>query len=167
MLVAACLMLLGAGAAVAAFGGLSGTGPAASPSTVPTGPSSPSPPDRTTPGPAAMTTPSTSTPGGTTSGSAGTRQYARTCRTTAWYSSYLPGGSYIHFKCVDESSDTTVAEALGSDNIDLQAESQRAIQNAKRVELVKQLETKLEARGWQQIGMVPGGEWYQLRFGKP
>ena len=58
-----------------------------------------------------------------------------------------------------------MAEALGSDNIDLQAESQVATQNAKRMELVQQLKTKLEGLGWQPIGKLPGGEWYQLRFG--
>jgi hypothetical protein len=94
--------------------------------------------------------------------------YSQTCRINAWYSSSYASSSYgyIHFKCVDEATDATVAEALGSDSIDFTVEGQAAVQTGKRIELVNQLTGILQSEGWHQIGVVNGGEWYQLRYGR-
>lgn len=135
--------------------------------THPSGSAAPSPTAPTptpTPTPSPTPTPAPTTPAQPSSPSA----YANTCRVKAWYSGggFSQNYGYIHFKCVDESSGTTVDEALGSDNFDFRAESQAAKRTAKRVALVDQLRSKLESAGWHAIGSVSGGEWYQLRFGR-
>ena len=97
----------------------------------------------------------------------GSGSYASTCSIKAWYSGPpLTVNTFIHFKCVDDDSGTTVAEAEGSDEIDLDKEVGAAKRNAAREALVDQLSQKLEDDGWTEIGSVDGGEWYQLRFGR-
>ena len=90
--------------------------------------------------------------------------YASTVAIKTWYSNY--GQTYIHFKAVDESTGKTVAEAEGSDSIDLDEEVDAVERNAAREALVQQLTGKLEADGWTEISPVEGGEWYELRFGR-
>lgn len=93
--------------------------------------------------------------------------YASTCSIKAWYSGPpLTINTFIHFKCVDDDTGKTVAEAEGSDEIDLDKEVGAAKRNAARQALVDQLSQKLEADGWTKTGSVDGGEWYQLRFGR-
>jgi hypothetical protein len=96
------------------------------------------------------------------------QQFASTCTIKAWYSGtgFSENYGYIHFKCVDDSSGTTVAEALGSDNFDFRAEQQVAKRTPKRDQLIAQLRGRLEGDGWQEIGSASGGQWYQLRFGR-
>lgn len=95
----------------------------------------------------------------------GSGQYSQTVVIKAWYSTWSYS-TYIHFKAVDEESGTTVAEASGSDSIDLEEESGAAARTPERERLVAQLQRKLEADGWTAIGTLDGGEWYQLRFGR-
>ncbi len=111
-----------------------------------------------TPGPGTTTTTTTTT----------TAAPSQTCRIKAWYSGtgFSADHGYIHFKCVDEQTGKTVAEALGSDSIDFRQESQTTMRTARREELVAKLRSQLESDGWRQIGTVSGGEWYQLRFGR-
>lgn len=104
-------------------------------------------------------TSSTPTPPPTPKPSPPSPTASQTCVIKAWYS-----GSYIHFKCVDESTGTTVDEALGSDSIDFSQETGSARRTARREELVNTLRRQLESKGWRQIGTLSGGEWYQLRF---
>jgi hypothetical protein len=93
--------------------------------------------------------------------------YASTCSIKAWYSGPpLTVNTFIHFKCVDDDTGKTVAEAEGSDEIDLDKEVGAAKRNAAREALVDQLSQKLEDDGWTKVGSVDGGEWYQLRFGR-
>ena len=97
----------------------------------------------------------------------GSGSYASTCSIKAWYSGPpLTVNTFIHFKCVDDDTGKTVAEAEGSDEIDLDKEVGAAKRNAAREALVDQLSQKLEDDGWSKIGSVDGGEWYQLRFGR-
>ena len=97
----------------------------------------------------------------------GSGSYASTCSIKAWYSGPpLTVNTFIHFKCVDEDSGETVAEAEGSDEIDLDKEADAAKRNTAREELVDQLGQKLQDDGWTEIGSVDGGDWYQLRFGR-
>jgi Domain of unknown function (DUF4440) len=119
----------------------------------------PSPDDGGSPTTTSSTTPTAPT---TT-----TTQYADTCTVKAWYSNYTSARyGYIHFKCVDDKRGTTVAEALGSDNFDFEEEQTAAKRTAKREELLNQVKSKLESTGWSEIDHAPGGEWYQLQFGR-
>lgn len=94
---------------------------------------------------------------------------SQTCAIKAWYSTIdigMVASQYIHFKCVDEATGTTVAEAPGSDNIDTSQEAQGPVKNSAREALVNTLQRSLEADGWKLIGPAPEGLWYELRFSR-
>ncbi|MGZ6661598.1 MAG: hypothetical protein ACXVHL_30055 [Solirubrobacteraceae bacterium] len=122
--------------------------------------------EASTPATSSSSTATTDT-GTTPAGTPSSTQFSSTCRIKAWYTSYTsPDYGYIHFKCVDEATGTTVAEALGSDNFNFNEEQQAAKRTAKRVDLVNQLKRRLQGQGWKEIGPAQGGEWYQLRYGR-
>ena len=125
------------------------------------------PPAQTTP-PAAETTPGATTPAPPPApapgNERGARQYARTASIGTWYTTW--SGSYIHFKAVDEDSHKTVMEQPGSDGIDLGDEQAAVQRTPERVRLVNALRSRMTAAGWDEIGTVAGGEWYEYRFGR-
>ena len=90
--------------------------------------------------------------------------YARTASIAAWFTTW--SGSYIHFKAVDEDGGDTVMEQPGSDGIDLDEERAAVARTPERQRLVDALRERMEAAGWTEIGTVPGGEWYEYRFGR-
>jgi hypothetical protein len=71
----------------------------------------------------------------------------------------------VHFKAVDEDG-ATVAEALGSDLMDLEEEADQAAKTAKRVALVDDLRQQMQDLGWTELGVDPDGEWYEYLFGQ-
>lgn len=81
-----------------------------------------------------------------------------------WYSSAAADNSaWVHFKAVDEGG-YTVAEALGSDLMNMVEEAEAMDETPKRRALVDDLRRMLLNEGWVELGVQ--GEWYQYVYGR-
>jgi hypothetical protein len=85
-------------------------------------------------------------------------------RIKTWYAPAAADNSeWVHFKAVDTGG-YTVAEALGSDLMNMLDEANAMNQTPKRVQLVNDLRQKMRDDGWTELGV--DGDWYEYTYGR-
>lgn len=85
-------------------------------------------------------------------------------RVATWYSdAEADHSAWVHFKAVDVGG-YTVAEALGSDLLDMQGEAEAMDRTAERVALVDEVRRQMAEAGWTELGV--DGDWYEYVFGR-